>query len=309
MNSDLPLNELKPLPVGGLRNLLRHLDANHSLPKALPSGTGRLALHLTTRQDNNSGSTKGFVYFQNNKIYSITYEGFAPPIAIRLLTSELINEEICQYLNKFDPMHVGKEAIKNKYINAEELNEINRQMSLSSLTYLYGWHDALWRWEPDETFDGFQIPEISLHLLLSSADERIGQWDALRRNFPEATKPDAIPCPGPEWQKRSIIDPSPEMRRLSTLIEEGRCSVAKAAILCGFTRFEIADKLAKATTAGVITVMHPTTEAKESVLERSQFLNDYNTAKRDLDLARSNLASAELNFEEIEARIRASQVE
>lgn len=307
MDNHLELSQLEPLPVGGLRNLLRKFDNPESSRKFMLDGTGRIALYLYRNNTNDIEPQKGFVYFKNHKIYSITYEGFTPPIATRLLTGGFINEEIYLYLNQLDPMLVGDEAVKNNYVAPDSLDTINRQMMLSSLTYLYGWQDAFWRWEADEIFDGFQIPEISLHLILSSADERIGQWDALLRNFPQATKPDAIPCPGPEWDNREAIDPSPEMNRIAALVASGKCPIAKIAMLCGFTRFEIADKLAKATSSGVITVMYPTGNGRESILERSQLLNEYNTAKLDLELAQSNLASAEFHFKEVEMKIEASQ--
>lgn len=296
---------LAPLPPGGLRKLLRTIEEGSSLKGVTSEKAGRISLHNEVIKENSTVIVIGSVYFREGNIYSVTYDGFIPPIATRLYTGGFIKEEIYQYLSQVETNKVGIEAIKNGYINQDILDSINRQMVLSSLTYLYGWEKALWQWDSNKTFDGFRIPELPIDLILASADERMGQWEALNRKFPQVTKPNAIPFPGPDWADRKVIDPSPEMERLSILVAEGNMTISKIATACGFTRFEIAAKLAKAVIDGILVVSDQETmkNGQNSSLEGLKLQSEYEMAKIDLEMARVNFLSADNHFKEIQARI------
>ena len=301
----VPTGNLAQLPSGGLRKLLRTIEEGSSFKNVTSEKAGRIYLHHEVAKDKNTSIVSGSVYFRKGNIYAVTYEGFIPPIATRLYTGGFIKEEVYQYLSQLEANKVGFEAIKNGYISQDILDSINRQMVLSSLTYLYGWEKAYWQWDSNETFDGFKIPELPIDLLLASADERMGQWEALNRKFPQVTKPNAVPFPGPDWADRKVIDPSPEMERLSTLVAEGNMTISKIATVCGFTRFEIAAKLAKAVIDGILVVSDPDMlkSGKVSSLEGLKLQSAYEIAKRDLEMARVNFISAENYFNEIRAKM------
>ena len=291
----LPTQGYQELPSGGLRALLRQFGSEDRFGNPAQAKTGRILLQ--TPQDK-----EGAIYINKGCIYAVTFTNFVPPIASRLYSGGFINEEQYRYLAQFPSEQVGELVVTHKYTNKEILDNINRQMILSSLIYLYAWKDARWIWEDDAVFTDFTIPSLETMLLLAATDERMGQWEALSRNFPQVIKANAIPLPGPDWDQKERIDSSPEMSRITSMID-GVNSVAKIANVCGFTRFEIAGRLAKATADGILSIPDPEGKDKEALPMNEQDQVELNKALLAVDLARANLFSAEKSLEEIQFRL------
>lgn len=290
-------DNLVSLPQGGLRSLLRQLGSEEDQfgnPSA--TKTGRIALKEQTQDK------EGAIYLNAGRIYAVTFTNFTPPIASRLYTGGYLNKEQYEYLSQFPSEEVGALALQHGYVIKDILDNINRQMILSSLTYLYSWNKALWTWEANETFHNFTIPSLETLLLLAATDERIGQWDALARNFPQVTKAHAIPCPGLDWNNRTMVDSSPEMNRLSNLTD-GTTSIAKIATICGFTRFEIAARLAKAIVDGILVVDDPDSPQKGNAIENSLSQMELNEAMMAVDVAKAAVSSAERHLRDIQTRL------
>ena len=292
----IPPNQgYEPLPSGGLRTLLRQFGSEDRFGNPAQAKTGRILLKA-------SKDKEGAIYLNNGCIYAVTFTNFIPPIASRLYSGGFINEDQYRYLNQFPSEQVGDLVVEHNYTTKQTVDNINRQMILSSLTYLYTWKEAEWIWEDDATSHNFTIPSLETMLLLSATDERMGQWEAIARNFPQVTKANAIPMPGSDWDNRAKIDPSPEMLRISNMID-GATSVAKIANVCGFTRFEIAARLAKAMTDGILIIPDPDGNDKEVAPTSAKDQAELNEALIAVDVARASLMVAEKRLNEIQFRL------
>jgi hypothetical protein len=222
-------------------------------------------------------------------------------MATRLYTGGFLTEDQYQKLKAYPNKQVGPLAVKNGYVHQDTIDDINRQMILSSLTHLYGWVNATWLWEPDAFSENFTIPGLEIMLMVANADERIGQWDALARNFPQVTKPNVVLAPGLEWNLREQIDPSPEMRRIASFVD-GKMNVSKIATYCGFTRFDIAARLAKAVTDGTIILLdmdQVVSGNNSGIVESDELIQ----AEAKVDSIRVSLIQAEQNLEHIRTKL------
>jgi hypothetical protein len=287
-------SNLSPLSGGGLRALLSKLGAPDAFGNPPPAYTGRIVIEEKERS--------GWVYFRSGRIYAVGYAGFTPPIAVRLQAGGLITLEQYNYLKTLPPQLVGIEAVTRNYVAFDSVEDINRQMMLSSLTFLYGWKEALWRWEEGVETDSFIVTGLEANLVISAADERISQWDTLVRNFPQVTKSKAVPFPGEEWHSIETASLTPDMASLLQYVN-GETSIARIATACGFTRFEIAARLAKAISQGLIFLSDPDTgekvgkdymgETEKRAEEYKQALYAFQIAEKAYEVAKANLARLE----------------
>lgn len=238
MSADVTPHAPTPLPYGGLRTLLRDLGTADSFGNPAPQRTGRIRL---TQQD----GMEGHLWFRRGLVYSIQYDGFTPPIGRRLLTSGDINDS--EYATLTATQQEDDETTIYMHTSAtrEQVESVNRQMLLSSLTFLYDWRDATWQWDDDMTTAVATISPLEPGLLVTAAEERLGQWAALDRNYPEVCDPDAIPAPGEAWDEIDDEDTHPESRAVLALVD-GRTSNMFIAGTVGLTRFELAGRLAQA---------------------------------------------------------------
>lgn len=199
---------------------------------------------------------EGSVYMRHGRVYSVALDGFMPPIATRLHSGGMITDDQWEYLLSLEPQDVGPEAVIRGYATQDAVDDVHRQMILSSLTHLYGWARAPYWWDEDAETENFTIPGLETALMVMLADERMGQWDALARNYPQVTKSHAIPMVGPEWGAKEGEQTTPEMAAILRRVD-GATSIARIANECGFTRFEIAARLAKAIADGVLIIPNP----------------------------------------------------
>ena len=288
-------NGYQPLPSGGLRTLLRKFGSEDRFGNPAEAKTGRI--FIKTPQDK-----EGSIYLNSGCICSVTFTNFTPPIASRLYSGGFITEEQYKYLSPFPSDQVENLVIEHNYTTKQIIDNINRQMILSSLTYLYGWKEADWIWENNVVSNKFLIPSLETMLLLAATDERMGQWEALARNFPQVTKAKAIPQPGSDWNQREKIDSSPEMRRISNMID-GSTNIAKIANICGFTRFEIAARLAKAIADSILIIPDPDGNNETSAPANLKDQAELDEAQLAVDTARAVLILNEKRLNEIQFRL------
>ena len=279
-----------PLPYGGVRMLLRQLGSPDEFGNPPPAYTGKVAL-----EDVANGRT-GSIFLRGGRVYAVGFTGFTPPIATRLFSGGMLTSEQYESLNSLAPEAAGDEAVRRGYVSADVVEGVNMQMLLSSLTHLYGWSDALWHWVPGAEAIEYLITGLEAALAVTAADERIGQWDALARNNPQVTKPAAVPQPGPDWELKAGESTSPEIAAI-LLHVDGRTNVARIATICGFTRFEIASRLAKAIADGLILIPDPDTGevagAEMNLTDNDPRQREYSSAVREVEDARNALAVAE----------------
>jgi hypothetical protein len=239
------------LPPGGVRGLLRAVVAADEFGNPPQDAlTGRLV--FTSPERNRHAS----IYLRAGRVYATALDGYVPPVADRLLTAGLINRQCREHLRTVAADKVSARAVELGYCTDEDVEDIHRQVVLATVTNLYSWSTATWHWDGSAVTEAYTISGLEPHLLVISADERIGQWGALERNFPAATKGDSVPLPGPDWTE--VV---PEMlgHEIAAIVQQvdGTRSVSDIAAACGFTRFEIAARLAKAIADGILIVTDP----------------------------------------------------
>jgi hypothetical protein len=293
------------LPVGGLRTLLRTFSAPDEFGNPAPSITGRIFLHDPDEKRD------GIVYLRAGRVYATDLAGFQPPIAMRMMSGGLLRNEQYKKLLALTPAEVGPAAVEAQYCTLDDIEDIHRQMILSSLTHMYKWHNATWLWEDGKTTNDFTIPGVETNLIVAASDERLGQWDALTRNYPEVTMSNAVPHPGPDWNSHAGESASPELISILQHVD-GTNTVAKIAAICGFTRFEIGARLAKAIADGILLVINPDHIAvaadDEILLPDSGPRRPQTTrAQAELDAAERAVAEARAALTAAEARLTAAQ--
>lgn len=280
-----------PLPHGGLRALLRRLGSPDQFGNPAPAITGRIVLTDEPRQ------REGSVWLRSGRVYAISFTGFVPPIATRLMSGGMLTHEQYQYLLTLPAEQCGPECVRLGYAAPDVVEDVNRQMMLSSLTHLYGWSDSLWTWRDGEETPDFVVPGLETNLVVAAADERIGQWDTLARNFPQIVKSHAVPLPGPDWGDKTGERTTPEMAAILRMVD-GTTSVSRIANACGFTRFEIAARLAKAIADGVLVIPDPDTgQVTETDFEPDPLTVEYEEAMREVETAQQALAEAQARLE------------
>lgn len=240
-----------PLPPGGLRPVLRDLGAADEFGNPAPTRTGRLYLVDTIHGRN------GSVYLKAGKIYAVSFSGFVPPVLRRLNSGGHLTEEQYQYLEG-DEANAGPEAVRLGYIQEDVLEDIHLSLFTASLVHLLEWDEegVTWEWQPDVTTTEYTIQGFSPNLSIAAAEERAWQWAALLRNYPQVTRHNAVPQPGPDWGDACGQSTTPEMVSILNHVDN-QTTVAKIAAECGFTRFEIAARLAKAVADGILIVASP----------------------------------------------------
>jgi len=279
-----------PLPGGGLRVLLRQMGSPDEYGNPAPSVTGRLQL------DDESVPREAGIYMRDGCVYAATFTGFVPPLARRLYSGGLINDQQLAYLLSLEDAQVESACIDQNMVSREHIEAINRQMILSSLVHLYGWSSASWRWLAEQATNAYTIPGLEISLTVSAADERVGAWDALVRNFPQVTVPSYVPQPGPDWGERTGQETTPEIAAILRCVD-GQTNIARIAFECGFTRFEIASRLAKALADKLLIVVDPETGGVAGPVARLAADDprqvEYDAAVAALDQVRVALSAAE----------------
>jgi hypothetical protein len=292
-----------PLPAGGLRAVLRTLGAADEFGNPAPAYTGRIVV-----KDPNARANASF-YLRSGRIYAATLSGFTPPVALRLLSGGLLSAAAYADLHELTPDLVGPTAISRGYATADDVEDVHRQMLLATLTHVYAWGSATWRWEDGAVTDAFTITGIEVNLIVAASDERVGQWEALARNYPLVTKGSAIPFAGPEWSAKAGESTSPEIASILRYVD-GETTIGQIAVVCGFARFEIAARLAKAIADGILVIddpdhpLTPSASAAQAADVDASWLNELDEATREVDHARERLAEAEARL--VQARARAA---
>lgn len=287
-----------PVPRGGIRYLIRSLGATDAFGNPAPDLTGRL--HVTNDEDNAEAS----IYLRAGKVYTAELSGYVPPVALRLLASGHLTEAMFRHLESLLPEEVGPTAVYENYVQPHVVEDIHRQMLLATLTHLYGWKNAHWSWEDDVESYAFTVSGLETNLIITAADERIGQWETLARAYPEVTKGNSIPEPGPDWSIKAGESTTPEIASILQYVD-GETTVAQIASVCGFARFEIAGRLAKAIADGLLIVRDP---EETPISEDDEILLPVTTgndlrhlevaeAQRQVEIARQALADAEARLE------------
>lgn len=283
-----------PVPRGGIRYLIRSLGATDAFGNPAPDLTGRLFV-----SHDDDGATAS-IYLRAGKVYTAELSGYVPPVALRLLSGGHLTEPMFNHLESLEPSKVGPTAVAEGYVPAHVVEDIHRQMLLATLTHLYGWKDAHWAWEEAVESDAFAVSGLETNLIITAADERIGQWETLARAYPEVTKGNAVPEPGPDWSAKAGESTTPEIASILQYVD-GETTVAQIASVCGFARFEIAGRLAKAIADGLLIVRDPEetpVTADDEILIQAATGDDLRhlevaEAQRQVEIARQALADAE----------------
>lgn len=233
------------LPTGGVRTLIRDLggDENPGHPPAPYTG----ALHIQRPQGAHAA-----IWIHGGIIYAAHLDGYEPPIALRLRTARFLNDAQFRELLEFDSGDAGPEAVDRSWVPAYVVEELHREIMLSTLSHLYDWMDASWWWDEDATTNLYVTSGLPLMLASAAVDERIGQWKAVTRAYPHVVKPKSVPYPGPAWNNRGITIVTPEMETMLSCID-GTRNIAQIASQCGLTRFEIAKIMSQTVAVGIIT--------------------------------------------------------
>ena len=126
------------------------------------------------------------------------------------------------------------------------MDELHRELLLSTATHLFDWVDAQWWWQPKENTTSYTTTPMPASLVASASDERIGQWGAVARNYPYVTMPTSVPKAGPGWAAKAGGEVTPELAAMLMHVD-GKRTIGQIATSCGFTRFEITRLLASAT--------------------------------------------------------------
>lgn len=238
------------IPKGGVRTILKDMGAPDQYGNPAPNYTGCIVVKdLMTNKE-------GKIFLRSGRVYSTALSGFVPPISTRMLSAGLINKEIFNYLNTIPTEQIKEEILKHGYCTEDQLEDINRQMLMSTITHLYGWDNAEWKWVENLDTNIYTISPLEIRLLVTAADERLGQWNALSRNFLSTTKGNSVPLPGEAWISKTGEVTTPEIASILKFVD-GKTTISQIAKDCGFTRFEIAARLAKAIADGILIIPDP----------------------------------------------------
>lgn len=285
------------LPKGGLRALIKELGS--------PDEFGNPPAPITGEMKVLGQKRNGSIFFRNGKIYSAELDNFTPPIALRLLSTGLITAVMYAALENLKSAEVGKYAILHGFVEEDIIEDIHRQMLFSTLTHMYEWRDAEWVWTRGNKSDSYAISPLESRLAISATDERLAQWFALVQNHNSVTYGKSIVHPGEDWESKAGEETTPEISAILQYVN-GENTVAEIAAACGFARFEIASRMAKAIADGLVVVENPNStahdygsiesllynkeqelaEAEELVIRLSESLFE---AETRLTLARKNL--------------------
>lgn len=283
------------LPDGGVRGLLHTLGAADAFGNPPPPYTGRVVI------ESNGERRSGYVYFRSGRVYAVELSGFTPTVDLRLLSGGYLTKAMFDELHKLQPAEVGPTAVEKKYVPSDVIEEINRQMLLASLALMGGWRGATWRWEDDQSTTAFTISALDTKLINTAVDERVAQWNALASVYPAVTKGDAIPKPGPDWSAKAGESTTTEIATILRYVD-GVNTVGQIAAVCGFSRFEVAARLAKAVADGLLLVPDP--DADETGNEDQIFILDPNDA--DLDPVDAEIAEATRVVEQLAHALEAA---
>lgn len=254
-----------PLPDGGVRALLNTLGGADAFGNPPPAYTGRVVI------ESNSERRSGDVYFRSGRVYAVDLSGFTPTIDLRLLSGGHLTKAMFDELHQLDPAAMGAHAIEKGYITPDIIEEINRQMLLASLALMNNWRGATWKWEDGVETTAFTISGLDTKLINTAVDERVAQWNALASVYPAVTKGDAVPKPGPDWSSKAGESTTTEIATILRYVD-GENTVGQIAAVCGFSRFEIAARLAKAVADGLLIVPDP--DAAEGSANDQIFFTD-----------------------------------
>jgi len=230
------------LPRGGVRTLLAHVEQPGLLSIEM-NPTGRV---LLLAQPGSEDSPQAGIWFKDGLIYAASLATFQPPLARRLRATGAVEERDFTAIEGLPAEDVATYAVEKLGIARGLLDELHRELLLSTVTHLFDWDSAVWVWEPTVTTARFVTSPMPASLVASAADERIGQWSAVARNFPYVTQPGSVPKAGPGWAAKTGGEVTPELAALLMNVD-GKRSVSQIASLCGFTRFEVTRLLAAAT--------------------------------------------------------------
>ena len=279
------------LPKSGLRGLLKELGSPDAYGNPPAPITGEIRIFGKTRN--------GSVFLKNGRIYSAQLDEFTPPIARRLLSTGLISEVMYNAMSKLPPSEVASFAIANEYVDEDVLEDIHRQMLFATLTHMYEWRDATWEWRRAAKSQSYTMYPLEISLAISATDERMAQWIALVHHHNSVTKGNSIVSPGEGWIMKAGEETTPEIASILRYVN-GENTVADIALACGFSRFEIASRLAKAVADGLVSVYNPDAETLntgsiESLLHSRE--EEYEEAKELVIRLRESLHEAEERLE------------
>lgn len=282
------------LPSGGVRALLRTFASNDDYGNPPPPLTGQIYL--------NDNEKRAGIYFENGRIYAAQLEGFEPSMALRLLSTGRISEDQFVELHEMPNEEVGPYAAQSGYVPAGLVEELNRQNLFSIMAHLYEWKEATWEWLDDDRTQKFTMTPLDSTLVVTAADERIGQWNALLRNFPQATIPETILLPGPDWDDKAGEDTTPEIASILRYVD-GTNTIGEVALLCGFSRFEMGARVARSIADGLLVL--PQIEAEKTadngsdVWDVSGTANELEDAKLAMEQAFEAYREAKKRFERL----------
>lgn len=288
------------LAAGGLRTLLRAFGASDEFGNPAPAHTGC----ITVTDD--STNREGRLYLRAGRIYAASLTGFIPPVAVRLLSGGLLSAEAFAHLSSLEPSKVSEEAVKAGYCTADDVEDVHRQILLSTITHIYGWASATWVWADAQDTEDFTISPLETGLLATAADERVGQWNALTRNFLSTTKGDAVPLPGPGWSAKAGEATTPEIASILIHVN-GKNNIAQIASACGFTRFEIAARLAKAIADTILVIPDPDGETTDTAGDWDEAPAGITSVQYELDEATAAVEQARAALAAAEARLARAQ--
>lgn len=292
---------MQPLPKGGVRSILKDMGAPDQYGNPAPSYTGCI-----TVKEAETGKI-GKIFLRAGRVYAASLAGFVPPVITRMMSAGLIDQKIFEYLTSLPANEVNKKAVEKKYCTEDQVEDINRQMLMSTITHMYGWDSGEWCWKESEDTTDYNISPLELRLLVTAADERLGQWTALSRNFLSTTKGNSIPIPGEEWINKAGESTTPEIAAILQHVD-GKNTISKIATDCGFTRFEIAARLAKAIADGILIIPDPDGEPQVDVeKDKMDVSPELNPLEYELHQAFASLEEAKENLKTAEERVLKAQ--
>ncbi len=257
-------SEKAHLPPGGLRGLLKSLGSPDKYGNPPLPITGEVKVFGTQRN--------GSIYLKNGKIYGAQLDNFTPPLALRLLSTGLLTDEMFEVLYQLNPSQVGATAVALGFVEEDIIEDINRQILFSTLTHMYEWREAQWLWIKGNYTENYTITPLDTNLTISATDERLAQWFALVQNHKPVTQGSSIVFPGPSWINNVGEETTPEISSILTYVD-GINTVAQIAAACGFARFEIASRLAKAV-ADELIIVKPKSNDEQDYGSMESLLND-----------------------------------
>ena len=264
------MGDFENLPPGGLRALLKSFGSPDSFGNPPAPRTG--SIHVVEE----SGRA-GDIFFKAGRVYAIHYSGFTPPLARRLLTNDAISAEEYSRLSETDSPDNEETILTTTDVDQEILENINRQMMLSSLTFLYSWDNPQWEWAEGVATEVNTVSPLEPGLLVAATDERQGQWKALERSYPDVTSSDAIPTQGSAWVAALPEDAHPESKAVHGLVN-GENPNRFIAGMIGLTRFELAGRLAQLLANDVVAyeggALKPSSEQMAMLVELQQERNE-----------------------------------